>query len=82
MNSLEKHEEVGSNKLATEAYPEDPKYAKLIPRRDVLKAAWTVPVILAVTPSNIVLAGSCPGQGSPDGSGACYRPEEPPQPGN
>jgi hypothetical protein len=31
---------------------------RMISRRDVLKASWTVPVILAVTPPSEVLAGS------------------------
>ena len=62
-----------------ESRSEDSKSTKLIPRRDVLKAAWTVPVILAVAPASEVLAGSCPGQGTGDGPGPCYRPDSPPQ---
>ena len=60
---------------------DSPKAPKgTISRRDILKASWTVPVVLAVAPPAAIAAGSgCPGQGSPSGPGACYRPGDPPQ---
>jgi hypothetical protein len=43
----------------------EPEGETLVSRRDILKVAWTAPVVLAVSPPLSVLAGSGTGPGNP-----------------